>query len=217
MNASESPAVAYNQPREWLWWVAVMSGGWLLGAAINFLISIGLSMTDLSTALTADPAEVPQSTVLVMMGISLVLLLVVGLSVGALQWLFLRRHLAGLQRWAIFTGLGFALGSFAYLAFMGAGVGLMQWLILRRDLNKTGWWPVINALAWPLGYMLGGSLGAMLGAAVGSPLVSGLLGAALTGAIIGAVTGAALLWLLRENATLLASLRQERETELAKQ
>lgn len=216
MNEIEAQTAAFNQPREWLLWTAATVGGWLLGTAINILLSVGLSMTGLDAAFNADPADVPQSTLLLLMGLSLGLLLIIGVSVGAVQWLVLRRHLAEVQRWAIFTGLGFALGSFAYLAFMGVGVGLMQWLLLRRDLNKTGWWPVMNAVAWPLGYLVGGGLGAALEVAMGSALVGNVVSAALTGTIIGAITGAVLLWILRENAPLLESLRQERAAEQAK-
>ncbi len=140
---------------------------------------------------------------------------IIGLLVGALQWLVLRRHIPGVNRWAIFTGLGFALGSFVFLAFMGLGVGVMQWLLLRRDLNKTGWWPVMNAVAWPLGYMFGGALGAALGTALNAPILGGLFGSALTGAIIGAVTGAVLLWMLRENRALLDGLHKDLEAAQA--
>ena len=203
--------MTYNPQREWLLWAAATAGGWLLGSAINILLSIVLNMAGFGAAFNADPASMSQSTALMLMGVSLALLLIIGLSVGAMQWLVLRRHLPDLPRWAIFTGLGFALGSFAFLAFMGAGVGLLQWMLLRRDLNKTGWWPVMNAVAWPVGYMLGGVLGTAVGAAVSSPLLGSLLSAALAGAIIGAVTGAVLMWLLRENRTLLDGLREEAE------
>lgn len=210
MNESKATA-AYHPPREWLLWTAAMGGGWLVGTSINYLFSTVLSMTELGTALNADPADIPQSTIMIFMGLSLVMLMIVGLSVGVLQWLLLRRHLAGLQQWPIFTALGFALGAFAFPAFMGVGAGLLQWLLLRRNLNKTGWWPVINAVAWPVGYMFGVSLGAALGTAVGSSFLGGLLGAAFTGLIIGAITGAVLLWLLRENRVLLDGLRAETE------
>ncbi len=211
MNTTETTTLSYNQPREWLLWALATAGGWLLGSLGNFAASIALSMTGIDAALNTDPSQIDQSTMLLLMGISLVMLLIVGLAVGALQWLVLRRHITGTNRWAIFTGLGFALGSFVFLAFMGVGVGVMQWLLLRRDLNKTGWWPVMNAVAWPLGYMFGGALGAALGTAITAPILGGLFGAALTGAIIGAVTGAVLLWLLRENRALLDGLRVEAE------
>jgi hypothetical protein len=211
MNTYATETPSYSVPREWLMWTLATAGGWLLGAVINILVSLGLSMTGLDATFSADPAEVPPATILLLMGLSLVLLWIIGASAGAMQWLVLRRHLAGLQRWAIFTGLGFALGSFAFIGFMGVGVGLLQWLLLRRDLNKTVWWPVINAVAWPLGYLLGGSLGLAVGTALNSPLLSNLLSAVLAGALIGAMTGAVLLWLLRENAALLESLRQDKE------
>jgi hypothetical protein len=211
MNETQATAATYNQPREWLLWTAAMAAGWLLGTSLNYLLSLVLGMTGLGAALDADPEAIPQSTILVFMGLSLVMLMIMGLSVGVLQWLLLRRQLAGLQQWPIFTALGFALGAFAFPAFMGVGAGLLQWLLLRRGLNKTGWWPVINAVAWPVGYMFGVSLGASLGTAIGSAFVGGLLGAAFTGVIIGAITGAVLLWLLRENRVLLDGLRAEAE------
>lgn len=216
MNEAEAQTASLNQPREWLLWTGATIGGWLLASAINLLASIVLSLTGLSAAASADAANLSQSDALILMVVSLAMLFIIGLSVGALQWLMLRRHVTGLQRWAIFTGLGFALGYFAFPPFMGLGVGLMQWLLLRRDLNKTGWWPVINAVVWPLGYMLGGGLGLTVGTAIGSPLVANFLSAVLVGAIVGALTGMVLLWILRENAALLESLRQEREAEQAK-
>jgi hypothetical protein len=220
MNDKEVTAVSYNQLREWLLWTGAMIGGWLLGAAINILASLLLNATGLSDVLKGDPATVPPETVLMIMGILLALSAVIGLCMGALQEVVLRRHVPGLRRWALFTGLGFAAGVFmaqwGLPFFLGLGVGLMQWLLLRRDLNKTGWWPVMNVLAWPLGSVFGGGLGIIVGEALGSPLVGDLLGYALTGAIIGAITGAVLLWMLRENAALLESLRQEREAEQVK-
>jgi hypothetical protein len=210
MNETEAKGMGYSQPREWLLWTIATIGGWLLGSVINVLLSIVLSMTGLGAAANADPANISQSEALILIGVWLARLLLIGLSVGAVQWLVLRRHLAGLQRWAIFTGLGFALGSFAYWAFMGLGVGLLQWLLLRRDLNKTAWWPVMNAVAWPLGYMFA-SLGVTVGAAIGLPLLGDLLGAVVMGTIVGAITGAVLLWMLRENRVLLDGLRKEAE------
>ncbi len=202
--------LAYNQPREWLLWTVATAGGWLLGSLANFVASIALSATGIGGALNADPSQLDQTTMLLLMGVSLIMLLIVGLAVGVLQWQVLKRHVPELNRWAWFTGAGFALGSFAMIYFMGAGVGIMQWLLLRRSLNKTGWWPVMNAVAWPVGYIFGGVLGVTIGQALNAALIGTLLGALFSGAIIGAITGAVLLWLLRENAALLDSLRQER-------
>jgi len=202
----------FNQPLYWLKWVLATAGGWFIGSMVNVLVINLLGATGLGEALNAtSPDQVPQSTALILAGVSLVLLLVVGLAVGALQWLVLRQQIPQLSRWVIFTGLGFALGTFAFLAFMGLGVGLAQWLLLRRDLNKTGWWPVMNAVAWPLGYMFGGSLGAMVGQSLNVSFIGGMIGSLLIGAIVGAITGAVLLWMLRENRALLDSMREEAE------
>jgi len=201
-----------NHPlREWLWWTLATAGGWVLGSLVTYAISIGVNMTNFGAALQADPAQISQTTALLLMALSLVSLLIVGVIIGALQWLVLRRHVPGIQRWAIFTGLGFALGAFAFWALIGVGVGVLQWLLLRRDLNKTMWWLVVNAVAWPLGYVLGGVGGTALGVALGSEFLGGLVGSILIGTLIGAITGAVLWWLLRENRVLLDGLRQEVE------
>jgi len=210
MTDNTSTLSTFNQPLYWLKWVLATAGGWLIGSLANVLVINLLGASGLGQALNAAPDQVPQSTALILAGVSLVLLLIVGFAVGALQWLVLRQQLPQISRWAIFTGLGFALGTFAFLAFMGLGVGVAQWLLLRRDLNKTGWWPVMSAVAWPLAYMFGGSLGALVGQAVNVPFIGGMVGAALIGAIAGAVTGAVLLWMLRENRALLDDLEKQR-------
>jgi hypothetical protein len=201
MNETESQTTVYNPLREWLLWTVATAGGWLLGSLLDTLLLVGLSIIGLGSALNADQGD------MITLGLWLVRFFIVGLSVGVVQWLVLRRHVMGLQRWAIFTALGFTLGTFAFWAFVGVGVGLTQWLLLRRDLNKTGWWPVMNAVAWPLAYLVGGAVSS----AMGPSLLGNLLGSGLVGVIVGAITGAMLLWLLRENRVLLAGLREEAE------
>jgi hypothetical protein len=198
MTDDTSAIRTFNQPLYWAKWVLATAGGWFIGSLANVLVITLLSATSLGDALNVtSPDQAPQSTGLLLAGISLVLLLIVGLAVGALQSLVLRQQLPQLSRWMIFTGLGFALGTFAFLAFMGLGVGLAQWLLFRRELNKTGWWPVMSAVSWPLGYMIGGSLGALVGQAVNVPFIGGMMGAVL-------------LWMLRENRTLLDDLEKQR-------
>ncbi len=206
-----STAGTFNQPLYWAKWVLATAGGWLLGSLGNVVVINLVGATGLGQALEATPDQVPQSTALLLAGVSLVLLLIVGLAIGVLQWLVLRQQVPQLRQWALFTALGFALGSFAMLTLMGLGVGLAQWLLLRRDLSKTGWWPVMNAVTWPLAYMFGGTLGALVGQALNDSFIGGVAGTMLIGAIVGAITGAVLLWMLRENRTLLDGLREEAE------
>jgi hypothetical protein len=211
MTNNPSTADTFNQPLYWAKWVLATAGGWLLGSLANVVVVNLVGAAGLGEALNANPDQLPQSTTLLLAGVSLVLLLIVGFAIGFFQWMVLRKQVPQIRQWALFTALGFALGSFAMLTFMGLGVGLAQWLLLRRELSKTGWWPVINAVAWPLAYMLGGSLGAYIGQAVNVPFIGGVLGSTLIGAIVGALTGAMLLWMLRENRTLLDGLREEAE------
>jgi len=211
MTDNASTFSTFNQPLYWAKWVLATAGGWFIGSLANVVVINLLGASGLGDALnTTSPDQVPQSTALLLAGVSLVLLLIVGFAVGALQWLVLREQIPQVSRWAIFTGLGFALGTFAFLAFMGLGVGVAQWLLLRRDLNKTGWWPVMSAVAWPLAYMFGGSLGAIMGQALNVSFIGGMAGSALIGAIVGAITGAVLLWMLRENRALLDDLAKQR-------
>lgn len=210
MTNNTSTPSTFNQPLYWAKWVLATAGGWLIGSLANVLVINLLGATSLGEALNASPDQVPQSAALLLAGVSLVLLLIVGFAIGALQWLVLREQIPQLRQWALFTGLGFALGSFAMLTFMGLGVGLAQWLLLRRELNKTVWWPVVSAVAWPLAYMFGGTLGALVGQALNVPFIGGVVGSALIGAIVGAITGAVLMWMLRENRALLDDLQKQR-------
>jgi hypothetical protein len=205
---TNTPATSneFNQPRYWFKWVLATAGGWLIGFFASIVISVvGVGLVQ------ADPTQMPPTLELIL---AAVILLVTGFAVGTLQWLVLRQEVPTLQLWGALSALGLMVTPLAGFAFMGLGVGLAQWLLLRRVLNRTGWWPVMSAVAWPVGYMFGGSLGGIIGEAVGAPFIGALVGAALIGAIIGAITGAVLLWMLRENRVLLDGLRED--TQLAK-
>ncbi len=196
---------SFTPPLYWLTWTLATATGWLGGIVINFLAINLLGLGALSAQLAANPNQVTQETALLFMVVSFAVLLVLGGSIGLLQWLVLRRLVPNVGRWALSTAVGFMAGSFAYpLLFMGIGVGLLQWLVLRRDLNKAGWWPLLSAVAWPVGYVAGTAIGS-----TGSAALSGLVSALISGTIIGALTGAMLVWLLRQNQELLEGLREQ--------
>ncbi len=208
MNDKVETANRY-QLTEWLWWVLATTAGWVLGSLATYAISIVMSLAGIGGTAGADLTQMSQSTALLFMAVSLVAFFIMGAAVGAVQWLVLRRYVPGINRWAIFTGLGLAVGMFIQWTFVGLGVGMMQWMLLRRELNKTQWWLVANAVAWPLGYLFGSVASSALSTALGSVFLGGLVGSVLIGAIIGAVTGLLLLWLLYVNRELLDGLRQE--------
>lgn len=125
---------------------------------------------------------------------------VMGLVLGAAQWLVLRSHINGAGWWILATGLGWAAGFpagaelanraglvsilFGLLAGLttGAALGLLQWLVLRRHATQAFWWVPVSIFAWAssLIYYRPGSnwLGLMFGL------------------LVGIVSGVALLWLL---------------------
>ncbi len=187
----------FNQMQYWLWWTLSNLTGWLIWALLNFALLTFMSA-----------ATLPAETGLL---VSAAFLLVVGAVLGGAQWWVLRQQVPQANRWIIFTALGFAGGAFFDLVFAGLGIGLVQWLLLRNVLNKTAWWTVINAVAWPIGSMVGSLLGAAAGQLTNSIAVAVVVIWGSSGAIIGAITGAVLLWLLRENRVLLDGLRKEAE------
>lgn len=96
--------------------------------------------------------------------------LLVGLGVGAAQWLVLRRRLPGAALWIPATAVGLAVGlaagsslvrygtDLADLALQGAlsglGVGALQALVLRRGGVRRGAlvWMLASAPQWALGW-----------------------------------------------------------------
>jgi hypothetical protein len=179
----------FNQPRYWLWWTAATLGGWLIGYLINNLIIAAFNLTEEVLAQSARP-ELMLASILAMVSM--------GLSVGLLQWLVLRREVPSATLWVPATAFGFAAGIWLGLAFMGLGTGLAQWWVVRQTFSKGSWWPTISAVIWPLGYLAGGAVGGALISVTNSQLLAGGIGILVTGLIIGAVTGAVLLWMLRE-------------------
>jgi hypothetical protein len=209
----------FNQTQLWLWWVLATAGGWLGAYWISGLLNVlVLNLLQIDLAALAGSESLPESVQLPLLFLQLATLFVVGVVVGGAQWFILRRQIPQIGRWPLFTAFGCLITVFAgpfALLLVGLGMGLLQWLILRNVLNRTGWWSPISAGAWVLGYFLGNMAGALLINVLDIALAQ-LIAYATVGIVGGALTGVALLWLLRENAGLLESLRQEREAETAK-
>jgi hypothetical protein len=125
---------------------------------------------------------------------------VMGLVLGAAQWLVLRANLGGAGWWAAATGLGWAAGfplgaetagrlglvglPFGLLAGLvtGAALGLLQWLVLRRQVTRAFWWVPVSVFAWASALIYYRPGANWLG------LLFGLL--------VGIASGVALLWLV---------------------
>ena len=175
----------------WLQWVLASILGFAVGAAI------GNAVTDL---------------------IFMALFGVVG---GFMQWLVLRRQIAGAGWWVLASTLGFAIAPIAAIAggmamsqvmsldgnplaapillgvLFGVLSAIMPWLILRRQFAQAGWWIPAHLL----GSLLGGALGIVTFHGVnliGFYQFDWAAAGAMFGAGLGAVTGITLVWLLRQ-------------------
>jgi hypothetical protein len=116
--------------------------------------------------------------------------IVIGLALGILQWIILKRSLQNAWWWILATTLGWMLGSviimfalpegmdFTAGVILGTTTGLAQWLILRREVYWSAWWIVINIVAWTTGFAL-------------------LPGIFLTGVLAGLITATAMVLLLQ--------------------
>jgi hypothetical protein len=129
----------------------------------------------------------------------------IGMVVGFMQWLVLRRHLPGMGWWIPTNSAGLCcllimgpidapLVTAGIIALCGAVTGILQWLVLRGKVSRAGWLILANAASWGLLCLLimnlpssnlGGDLMAML-----------LMTTAV--AMLGAVTGGVMVWLLRQ-------------------
>ena len=185
---------------EWFWpqWVLATAVGWAAGETVAF--------------------AVPEDNV----AIGALHTAVIGALIGAVQWLVLRRWLAGAGWWVAASAAGMALGggaafaaSFATgadviqpwaLAVLGAPLGIAQWLVLRRWLAGAGWWVPLNVLGLPVSFAAGlivsFSLGFDWGPDVGTGfrLVSLAFFGVVAGALFGTMSGALLVGLRRRPA-----------------
>jgi len=177
----------------WLQWVLASTVGMFVGFFMGFL----------SAALTYD--VLGDRIAFSLFGI------VLGIGVGVLQWLVLRRRVSGAVWWVLasaagglgilqagFEGLSYSLSFGALLSFTGivalggAVTGTLQWLVLRGQFSRAGWWVLASTVGWGLG-------GSVLGAfpwGVGD--TDARVALVVTAAVLGAVTGGVLVWLLRQ-------------------
>ena len=144
-----------------------------------------------------------------------VIVIIMGLAGGFMQWLVLRRRIAGAVWWIPASALGFPIalvladkamslaGDFAAAPILlgvlfGVLSGSMPWLVLRRQNARAGWWLPAHLL----GALVGGAFGIVAFHSVALMDLYQFTWAA-AGAIfaagLGAITGIALVWLLHKS------------------
>ena len=180
----------------WLGWVLASTVGMFAGFTAGFF----------SLALTADVLDVLGDW-----SFELAWGIMIGIGVGILQWLVLRRRVSGVGWWVLASAaagaviflaenigyseslsFGALLRYAVVVALSGAVAGILQWLVLRGKVSRAGWWVLASTVGWVLAKTVSraipwdetGDINFM-------PLV-------VTGAVLGAVTGGALVWLLRQ-------------------
>ena len=186
----------------WIQWMLASTFGYGIGAALGNAIA------------GAMPATTCANLGCILPGLDLTLIVLsLGLAGGFMQWLVLRRRVAGAGWWVAASGLGLPIalviavgvgmslggdtlaGPILMGIVFGALSGIMPWFVLRRQVAWAGWW----IPAHMLGSLVGGALGIVAFHSVG------LLGlyqftwtaaGAMFGAGLGAITGIALIWLL---------------------
>lgn len=185
-------------PMGWALWL-----GWVLaniaGAVAGFPLAMAAMWVITAMGIVDERAIFPY-----------VLFPMVGVCIGGMQWLILRRYTLGADIWVLATAAAWPL-CYAFIglairgaigigdipfagaitwaitfALIGAALGGIQWLVLRRHFSRAGRWVLASAA------------GFAIFAAFGSQIdILALI--ALLGAIPGATTGAALVWLLRQS------------------
>lgn len=181
----------------WAFWF-----GWVLANAVGAVVGFPLAIAALQVI--AVVTAVDERAIF-----PYILFPVVGICIGGMQWLILRRYTSRAGWWVLSTAaawpicyafIGLAtrgvvrIGGVSYaglaiwvitFGLIGAVLGGIQWLILRRYFAGAGWWIIASAAGF-------------IGFAVIGPLDDILTLVVLLGLIPGATTGAALVWLLRQ-------------------
>ena len=158
----------------WLWWVLASFVGWTVGSFVSDEVG------DVMGAVWFDSLG----------------LIVLGATIGGMQWLVLHRHVSWAGRWAVANIAGWIVGAAMNLPAglaVGWGVGLvvagvLQWLVLRLAVARAAWWLLVTFVEWVVGVTL----------AMVIPGCQGWCSGSVFGVVVGTLTGGALIWLLRQ-------------------
>jgi hypothetical protein len=201
----------------WLQWVLASMLGFAVGAAMGN--AVANSIPPMTCTQSSSDSLIDRLTnfpcILQTFDLDLALIVVIlGLAGGFMQWLVLRRRIAGTGWWVPASTLGFPAALVIAVGAMRLGgdsvatpillgvlfgilSGILPWLVLRRQVARAGWW----VLAHLLGSLVGGALGIFTfyaASAIGYYQFDWAAAGAMFGAGLGAITGITLVWLLRQ-------------------
>jgi hypothetical protein len=175
-------------------WTLASSVGWAAGLAAGYAFTLA---ADILPWLNQDRFSV------------YAILISLGLTLGAAQWVVLRRYLPRPGRWITATLVGHLLcliliaganlaqlggvgvwNNVLLVGLFGTAIGTTQWWILRRHYRQAGLWVLASAVGFQAFMWL-----------VVNPAHSPgefVLQGAIVGALVAAVPGAVLGWLVRQ-------------------
>lgn len=147
--------------------------GWVVLSAISFLIAGVITWTLMSqiVKVVGDMIQVGGQTHITEDFLFFYILLpILGLLTGLLQYLLLRRYLPRMGRWIAatvlgwllaFVGLGLFSATFSSIwnanpmwsaalagGYIGGLIGLPQWVMLRQRVRRAAWWLLGSILGW---------------------------------------------------------------------
>ena len=200
----------------WLQWVLASILGYGGGTTIGNALANMIPRMTCSQSFSDSFIDRLTNFACIQPSLALILIVVLlGLAGGFMQWLVLRRRITGAAWWIPASGMGFPLalviadkamllvGDFAAAPLLlgvlfGALSGAMPWLVLRRQNARAGWWLPAHLL----GALVGGALGIVgfhAAALIGLYQLTWAAAGAMFGAGLGAVTGFMLIWLLNKS------------------
>ncbi len=157
----------------WLQWVLASMLGFAIGAAMGNAVANSIPPMTCTQSFSDSFIDRLTNFPCIQPSLGLILLVVIlGLAGGFMQWLVLRRRIAGTGWWVPASTLGFPVALVIAVGAMRLGgdstatpillgvlfgilSGVMPWLVLRRQLARAGWWVPAHLL----GSLVGGALG----------------------------------------------------------
>lgn len=150
--------ITKRRPAGWESWIL-----WVIASLVGGIVAVVVGIP-VSSFLFFSGYEVPRAVGYVTAG------LLLGSTVGTMQWLVLRQRIAQISWWVPASIGGLVLGFLlsepgdgpsvktTSLALVGAFIGLMlgvsQWLVLRKNAAPWGWWIPANIVGWALGFVV---------------------------------------------------------------
>jgi hypothetical protein len=196
----------------WVQWVLASILGFAVGAAMGNAVLNSIPPMACTQSFSDSLIERLTNFPCILQTLDLALIVVIlGLAGGFMQWLVIRRRIAGTGWWVPASTLGFPVALVIAVGAMRLGgipspillgvlfgvvSGILPWLVLRRQLARAGWWVPAHLL----GSLVGGAMGIVAFHAVsliGFYQFVWAAAGAMFGAGLGAITGITLVWLLR--------------------